>query len=106
MQALTNATMATTNSTIELILRHFCAVPLLQRRFVELVSRRPKQVCGSRPRRMVPAMERKTAPSARGDAPGPRAVALNAEAPAGQVAQLHYLDHTPHEQKKGAPEWD
>jgi hypothetical protein len=27
MQALTNATMATTNSTIELILRHFCAAP-------------------------------------------------------------------------------
>ena len=38
MQALTNATMATTNSTIELILRISALVPLLQRRFAELVS--------------------------------------------------------------------
>jgi|SRR6516225_9499474 hypothetical protein len=33
MQALTNATMATTNSTIELILRHFCAGPIASTSF-------------------------------------------------------------------------
>ena len=33
MQALTNAPMATTNSTIELILRHFCAGPIASTSF-------------------------------------------------------------------------
>jgi hypothetical protein len=33
MQALTNATMATTNLTIELILRHFCAGPIASTSF-------------------------------------------------------------------------
>jgi hypothetical protein len=33
MQALKNATMATTNSTIELILRHFCADPIASTSF-------------------------------------------------------------------------
>ena len=33
MQALTNATMATTNTTIELILRHFCAGPIASTSF-------------------------------------------------------------------------
>jgi hypothetical protein len=57
MQALTNATMATTNSTIELILLHFCAGPIASTSFRRIGFTLAKRALQHKKRRQFRVVE-------------------------------------------------